>query len=467
MSIRVRLALWGVAVAGLTLLLFGLGFERLLASAIPEDQDRALATRAERAVASLAHAPPASLASGLPPAADDLATSTDLFVAVVDQDGQVRYTSARLDGALDTIPPSLRADVARAGSGKATVRTRSGVELRIHARRWARNDLELAGLVVVGQATRFAERQIAESRVFLIVTGIVTLLIAALATWVVSGRALRPLKQLATTADEIGRTGDLGRRLPAKRPKDVTGVLAASFNGMLDRLGASQRRLEEALEAQRRFVADASHELRNPLTTIRSNAGFLLEHPDAGMVDRADALADIAAEGERMGHIVGDLLTLARADAGHPLDRLPVELGAVARDVAHAARHAGRPIRLDLDGPLTALGDPDALHRLVAILVDNAVRHGAGEIELRLGRSGDDAVLSVSDSGPGIPEPELERIFERFYQLDPARQEAGAGLGLGIARALADAHAGSIRAANRPDGGAVFELRLPLAKAQP
>jgi signal transduction histidine kinase len=139
----------------------------------------------------------------------------------------------------------------------------------------------------------------------------------------------------------------------------------------------------------------------------------------------------------------------------------------VARDVAHAARHAGRPIRLDLDGPLTALGDPDALHRLVAILVDNAVRHGAGEIELRLGRSGDDAVLSVSDSGPGIPEPELERIFERFYQLDPARQEAGAGLGLGIARALADAHAGSIRAANRPDGGAVFELRLPLAKAQP
>jgi two-component system OmpR family sensor kinase len=466
-SIRVRLALWGVAVAALTLLLFGFGLDRLVALSIPHDQDRQLADLGRRAVASIGKAAPASLVSGLSPVADDVAQSTGPFVAVLDADRRVLYASTGLDGAPDALPPALLARVNRKGSASGTIRTRSGVELRIHLRPWTRADLGRSGLVITGQAERSASKQISEFRWFLAVSGAIALVVAALATWVVSGRALRPLKQLAATTGEIGRTGDLRRRLPPRRSRDLIGVLTVSFNGMLDRLAAAQRWLEDALEAQRRFVADASHELRNPLTTIRSNAGFLLERTDAAERDRNEALADIAADGERMGRIVDDLLTLARTDARFPLERRWVDLGALLREVAQTARRADRPLRLVLDGAMVAPGDADALRRLVEILVDNAARHGAGEIELRLTHQGDSAVLTLSDRGPGIPEPALERIFDRFYQADPARQKEGAGLGLSIARSIAHAHGGSIRAANRQGGGATFTVALPLAPGPP
>lgn len=467
MPIRLRLALAGVAVAGLALLLFGLGVERLVAFGVPDDQDRQLAAIGEQAVGSIRRARPESLRSGLSPVADDADTGTEPFVAILGNDGRMLYSSARLGDAVGAIPPSLLREARREGSATATIRSGAGVELRVHVRPWKRSDLGLSGVVVAGQPKRFAEKQIADFRVFLIVSGVISLMVATLATWVVSGRALRPLKELAATADAIGRTGDLDRRLAPRRSKDVLGVLTASFNGMLDRVSATQRRLEDALEAQRRFVADASHELRNPLATIRSNAGFLLARPGAGERDRADALADIAVEGERMGRIVGDLLTLARGDAGRQLERRQVELGGLLREVAQSARDVETPLRLELDGPLVTLGERESLRRLVGILIDNAVRHGAGQIELRLAREDTRAILSVSDRGPGIPEPVLERIFDRFYQADPARRQEGAGLGLAIARSIADAHGGSIRAANRPGGGSTFTLELPLAPAPP
>ena len=467
MSIRARLALWGVAVAGLTLLLFGVGLERLVAHQEPRNQDRQLAGVARRAVASIAQAEPSSLSSGLAPVASDVAAGTDAFTAILAADGTLLYTSARLHGALQAVPRSFLSETKRLGSATTTVRTAGGVELRLHARRWARRDLGRSGIVLAGQSTRFAAKQVGDFRGFLIVSGLVALAIATLATWVVSGRALRPLKELAATADEIGRTGDLHRRLPAKRTKDVAGVLAESFNGMLDRRGAAQRRLEETLAAQQRFVADASHELRNPLATIRSNAGFLLERPDAGPADRADALTDIAAEGERVARLVDDLLTLARADGGQPLERRLVDLADVIDDVARNARRDGRPIRLQLDRAASVLGDPAGLRRLGGILLDNALRHGAGEVVLRLDRAGGEVVLTVSDSGGGVAEGELERIFERFYQADPARRNEGTGLGLAIARSIVDGHGGSIRAANGQAGGAVFIVRLPHAAPPP
>lgn len=467
MSIRIRLAFAGVAVAAVALILFGFGLDRLVAFATPQDQDRQLGALAERAVEALDRAAPTSLGSGVSPVADDVAEGTEQFVAVLTDDGQVLYATARLGPALDAIPPDLLAEARRDGSARATIRSGADLELRIHVRPWKRPALDGSGVVVAGQKTDFAEEQVTNFRALLLISGAIALLVAALAAWVVSGRALRPLRRLATTADEIGRTGDLGRRLSPGRSRDVLGMLTVSFNGMLDRLTTAQRGLEDALATQRQFVADASHELRNPLTTIRSNAGFLLERPDAVEGDRNEALADIAAEGERMARVVDDLLTLARTDADQPLERRPVALGALLREAADEARRRGFAVRVEVDSGVAVMGDNAALRRLVGILIDNAARHGAGDIDLRLTRDGSSAVLSVSDQGPGIPPEALERIFDRFYQADPVRSAQGVGLGLSIARAIAHAHGGSVAAGNRSEGGAVLTLELPLEPLPP
>lgn len=446
-------------------MLFGLALDRLVAATAPSDQERQLEDLGERATAAIARASPRSLTSGLPPVANDVAEGTEPFVAILSADRDVLYASARLRGTAEALPAALLVEANRKGDAAGTIRTSGGTVFRVHVRPWSRADLGRSGLVVTGQTARFAENQVSDFRVFYLIAGVLALLVAGLATWVVSGRALRPLRRLAATADEIGRTGDLGRRLPERRVRDVMGLLTRSFNGMLDRLAGSQQGLEDALEAQRRFVADASHELRNPLTTIRSNAGFLLERPDAADRDRSEALADIVAEGERMSRLVDDLLTLARADAGRAHEPVDVDLSWLVRDVAAGARRGGRPVHLEISGAVVARGDQEAYRRLVAILLDNAVRHGGGEIEVVLARDGQRAVLSVADRGPGIPEPDLERVFDRFYQADPARGHHGAGLGLAIARSIVEAHGGSIRAANCDSGGAVLIAELPLAPA--
>jgi two-component system OmpR family sensor kinase len=293
----------------------------------------------------------------------------------------------------------------------------------------------------------------------------VTIIAVALVSWFVVGRALRPLRLLASTADEIGRTGDLTRRLPAVTTRDEVGVLTTSFNGMLDRVEAAQSGLAASLAAQRRFVADASHELRTPLTTIRASAGFLAEHPEAAEADRDEALADIEAESERLSRLVDDLLRLARADAGGRLERHATDLAAIVGEVARKARRPDREIVVAAgDRPVVVDGDPDALTRLAWILVDNALRHGAGTVDIGVeadGASGH-AVLTIADRGPGITPGDEQRIFERFHQADRARSGEGAGLGLAIATTIVEAHDGRLSAANRDGGGAIFRAEIPL-----
>jgi two-component system OmpR family sensor kinase len=232
---------------------------------------------------------------------------------------------------------------------------------------------------------------------------------------------------------------------------------------MLDRLGATQGELAAALAGQRQFVADASHELRTPLTTIRTNAEFLREHADVPPADRAEAIADIASEATRMSDLVDGLLLLARADAGAPLETRPVDLSGLVDEVARKATRQGRPVRATLQRAIVE-ADKAALTRLIWILVDNAFRHGRGDVEMDLAVSDEAAILSVADRGAGLSPADLERVFDRFYRADSARSSPGSGLGLAIARSIAEAHGGSIRAENREGGGAVFRARLPLMK---
>ena len=187
------------------------------------------------------------------------------------------------------------------------------------------------GYVVAGQSTRVPQSNLSGIVGFLIISGVPTLLAALAASWLVAGRALRPLKDVAGAADEIGRARDFGRRLPQRRSRDEVALLSTSFNQMLEQL-------QDSFESQRRFVADASHELRTPLTTIQGNAGLLARGPAVSDEVRRAAAADIAAETARMTRLVDRMLTLARADSGLKLELAPLELRPLVLEVCRQAR---------------------------------------------------------------------------------------------------------------------------------
>jgi signal transduction histidine kinase len=340
----------------------------------------------------------------------------------------------------------------------------------VHVRPWSRPDLGLNGHVVTVQPTRRVQDELRGAGVFLIAAAVVAFLVAGVAIWLVIGRALRPLKQLAALTDEVGATQDLTRRLPVPRARDEVRRLSESFNAMMARLEGAYERLAAGLESQQRFVADASHELRTPLTTILSNIGFLLDRPDASLSDRQEALQDIASESERMSRLVHALLALARADAGEHLDKAPVELLALAEQVGRQARNLQNSRDVFVGGDaLTVFANEDALKQVLWILVDNAVQHTSdgGHIRIETAHDGEIARLCVSDDGEGIADADLERVFDRFFRADAARSGIGAGLGLAIARRTIQEHDGRISAHINNGRGARFCVELPVSAASP
>jgi signal transduction histidine kinase len=392
----------------------------------------------------------------------DLASSTEVFIVVVDEEGTALYATGTVEGSPPRIPAAVIVEAIDTGASDVVLTPRSDISLRVHATPWLGADGAARGAVVAGQSTTFEEEQLTGLRAVLWVSGIITLIAASIVAWLVSGRALKPLQELVETTDSIGETGDLSRRLPANKSRDEVGRLTTSFNAMLTELETTQLRLAQSLEAQRRFVADASHELRSPLTTIRNNAGFLIDRPDADPDDRREAIADITVEAERMTRLVDDMLTLALADTGAPLGNSPVDISVLLHDAARRAERSNIPISVTAAAPAVVMGDEDALERLVWILIDNAAKHGRGDVQLELTTDDGHALVEVSDEGPGIPADQLVRVFDRFHRVDASRSPAGAGLGLAIARQITDSHGGTITARDRA-GGASFVVRLPLA----
>jgi signal transduction histidine kinase len=498
-SIRIRLALFGVGIVTLTLVAFTLLFFALLTGGSANTQDRELAARADAAVAAIASAPAEDFTPRRSTAPVDAASALDMFTLVLDADGAPLYTGGVIDG----VAPAISTDALSNTESASTVEAASGVPLRVQVRAWSRPDLGLDGYVVAAQSTGRVQQELRGGRAFVLVAAVFAFIVASVAIWLVIGRALRPLRQLATLTDEVGATQDLSRRLPVPRPRDEVRQLSESFNTMMERLQQANAQLAESLAMQQRFVADASHELRTPLTTIRSNAGFLLQRPDAVADDRDAALLDIASESERMSRLVHDLLTLARADAGAHLEREPADVTALVRDVcrqaaaqhpdrrieAHIPDHSPQPagtggggetrvgsLRAEPQAPsilspakeaesaaITLDANAGALTQLLWILIDNAARHtsAGGRIDVTLTRDEARFVLTVADDGEGIPEAHLERVFDRFYQADPARTAGKAGLGLAIARWIVEEHGGRITAHNNLSGGATLRVELP------
>jgi two-component system OmpR family sensor kinase len=460
---RTRLTWFGALVAALTVLLFGALLSGLVTRTGPETQDQGLVDVATRTVAALATAPAATFTGPvLPPVPVDVAAGTEQFIEVVAADGSVIFSTGQVAGSPPSIPDDLVARTRSEGSVVATIAPAPSVEVRVALQPFVRSDLNISGIVVAGQSTAIIAENLSGLRAVLFIAGIITVLAAWLVSRLVANRALEPLRQLATTTAEIASTGDFHRRLPAAESIDEVGALTGSFNAMLDRLADSHRQLEESLERQRRFVADASHELRNPLTIIRSNLTFLEMRPQADPQDLEAALSDSSRAARRMTDLIDGLLRLARLDAGQTSPREPVLMSRVVKEAVDRSGLTEQ-ITLDVSGDATVNGNDEDLTRIVTNLIENAVTHGKPPIELSMAHPQESGtiVVTVSDSGPGIPPDRLNQVFDRFYRGDEARSAGGTGLGLAISRGLALQHGGTLVAANRPTGGAIFTLTLP------
>jgi two-component system sensor histidine kinase MprB len=378
-----------------------------------------------------------------------------LYFALVDATGATAEPS---DQAFKLQPDAT--DRAVAAGRRGTVlrdRTVGGVHLRAITFR--------AGGVAVIAARSVAEvdRVLSRLRLVLALVCLGGVALAALLGRLISRSLVAPITEVSAAADHIARTDDLGRRIVVRRPDEV-GELAGRFNTMLDRLEGSRAELGEAVRAQRQLVADASHELRTPITSLRTNIEVLLDAGPAGAAglpgdERARLLGDVQEQTEELGALVADLIELARGDEppDQPedvrLDDLAVE--AVARARLHAPR-----LQWVLDAqPTVVTGVPDRLGRALNNLLDNAARHSppAGTIEVRVDADG----IEVRDHGSGVDPADIPHLFDRFYRGAAARGTQGSGLGLAIVRQVAQTHGGDATVANAQGGGAAFRLRLP------
>lgn len=357
--------------------------------------------------------------------------------------------------------------VARAGSGGWFETVSSGrAPLRIYSKPYrARSGRR--GLIHVGQELGDVVAPLASLRMTLLLMAPLAMLVSAIGGYWLAGRALSPVDEVTRLAREI-EASSLSRRLPAPKAQDEIGRLVDTFNQMIGRL-------ESSFESMKRFTADASHELRGPLATMRGTIDVTLARERAA-AEYGRVLESLGEDVDRLRSIVEDLLVLARADAGRiALEKSPVRLDILASEVAEsfaaAASESGLSLSAGCGRPVLVLGDERWLRQLVFNIVENAVkfaaasipRSGTPGIRLEVAAANGRATLSVSDSGPGVPEEALGLIFERFYRADTARTyrgPEGSGLGLSIAAWIVDAHEGTIRAENPPEGGSRFTVTL-------
>jgi two-component system OmpR family sensor kinase len=316
-------------------------------------------------------------------------------------------------------------------------------------------------------------------RLLLIELGVsaIAVLVALAAGWWLVRLGLRPLTAVELTAENIA-AGDLRHRVPYENDRTEVGRLAKALNVMLGRIEtafaarvASEERLKASDRRLRQFVGDASHELRTPIAAVAAYAE-LFERGAAGNADDLTrVMQGIRSETSRMERLVADLLTLARLDEGQPIEHVPVELVTVCAEAVQTARTVAPdwPLTLTATRPVEVLGDDHRLRQVLDNLLANVRSHtpAGTEAEVRVESDGDQAVVTVADRGPGLPEDQASRVFERFFRADPSRSRGrgGAGLGLSIVDAIVEAHGGSVAATSAPGQGLTITVRLPVAPA--
>jgi two-component system OmpR family sensor kinase len=318
--------------------------------------------------------------------------------------------------------------------------------------------------VIIQYAKRLSEVQATSNRVkvflaFGVLGGALLALLAGLAT---ARRAMEPIAALTVAAREVERSRDPVVRIERPASEDEVSELARTLEAMLAALGDARSETEAALTRQREFVADASHELRTPLTSVLANLELLEEELDGEQ--RATAASALRSS-RRMRRLVGDLLLLARADAGRVAPHKPVDLSAIVTDAAAELEPVAGDHEISISAPygMIVLGARDELHRLILNLMENALRHTdpGTAVEAQVTRENGNVVLAVEDDGPGIPDELRDKVFERFFRGSSDRG-GSSGLGLSIVRAVTESHLGSVQLEPPLDGrGARFVVRLP------
>ncbi|MHB1416503.1 MAG: sensor histidine kinase [Chloroflexota bacterium] len=458
-SIRLRLAFVYTTVLALVLVLVGLALYVAVEEHMARTLDDSIAEVARHVASAINVDGQSDLHSVLLPDLDPFAVP-GAHVQVLDGTANAIAHSAGL-GIMALPVDATAIDRALAGTPSYYTASVGGERIRVENLP-LRADGRVIGVIQVGKSYHDYDLTLTQLGQLMAIGGVFALLLTGLSAWAVAGRALRPVAEMTQTARAIALSQGFGRRLAQEKPgDDEVGQLALAFNEMLESL-------EGAYTAQRRFVADASHELRAPLTTIRGNLEFVRRSRALPPELRDEALADALSEAERMARLVGDLLALARADTGQALDMQPVQLGEVVRDVYGELMPRAGHVRLQLDGTgeATVWGDRDRLKQVVLILADNALKYtpAGGRVTVSVRQEQGIARLQVADSGIGIGAEDLPHLFERFYRADKARARdgGGTGLGLAIASAIVERHNGSIEVRSTPGTGSTFMVSLPL-----
>jgi len=461
-SIRGRLTLWLSLLITLCMIAFALFLYLTVRGALTGDLERTLRVQAQQVAASFDFGGLEAAADGSGQhvdisAVDQFATA-GLFVETFDARGRLLARSSNL-GRLSLPGVARAAALVRATPDDYATEAVPGGEVRVYSMAAVRGG-HTVGLVRVAASLDVVTRT-TQTLLGLLVAGTLGLvLLVILGSGVAVRWGLRPLEQMATVTEGI-TAHHLDQRLILRNPPAEVARLAATFDAMLDRLDA-------AFATQRRFVADASHDLRTPLATLHGRSEVLLLNSDLDAETRAGLLL-IRAEAARLGRLVANLLLLARGDEGQPLDRRPVDLDVLLLEVAHQARAQAQGVTVTLghEDQAQVLGNADLLKQALLNLVDNALTYTppGGQVVLSLTVSTAQVQVAVRDSGPGIAPDDVEHIFERFYRTDQARSRhsGGAGLGLSIVRWIAEAHGGRVTVKSVVGAGSTFTLVLPIS----
>lgn len=473
-SVRVRLTLWYVVVLALVLIAFSAVVYTLLSRALYQRIDGELVTAAEVAINSLIRDTEGGQTSkdAALSAAAARRTVAELFnseqsLAIFDGSGALLAENVSDNDFRAQLPDaSLIADQQ---FHFYTVTEDDGDDNhRVAVRRAAIPPADAPYVILVAQELDPIEDELQSLREIFYYSLPLTVLAVGIGGWFLARKSLAPVVSMSEQARHIG-AHNLEQRLPVANERDELGRLAVTFNELLSRLNS-------AFSQQRQFMADASHEMRTPLSVMRTTTGVTLEQPHRQEEEYREALKIIDEQIGRLVRIVEDMFTLARADSGrYPLRQTSFYLDELLVETSRAARvlSADRNVSLELDDPSESLfyGDEDLLRRMFLNLLDNAIKHTppGGIVRASLARQGGHYVIWVSDTGAGIPLEAQSHIFERFYRADKARSRAeaangggGAGLGLAIARWVAEAHNGSLELVKSDPTGSTFIASLPV-----
>jgi two-component system OmpR family sensor kinase len=470
MAIRLRLALWYGALFALVLVLITVLSYSLHVRGHYDDRDRALVTSAGH-MAGEARAMPNG------PHLVEGSGGLEVGFRLYDAQGAVREqtpdiaalpsidpvallrtpTGPAYDVLAGLAPPLMSPDIPSTGAFGLIVTPEQ--RWRIYVLPLGQSGTDAGYLETLTPLGRLDE-SIRIYRLILFALGLGGLSAALIGGWAIAGGALRPIARMTSTASTIAHSRDLSHRIATPPHHDELGRLATTFNDMLTSI-------ETAYQAQQRFVSDASHELRAPLTAIQGNLELIRRHPEMLSEDRDEALAEAEREALRLTRLVADLLALARADAGVALRHETVDLDAVALEAFRSARPLAHDQELALDTlePVQVIGDADRLKQLLLIVLDNALKYtpNGGRVTMGLRQCEGGGEIKVQDTGVGIAAEDLPRVFERFYRADPARSRdaGGTGLGLPIARWIIEQHRGAIHIDSTPGRGTTVTVSLP------